>query len=116
MRVTRSSEAPTYAAALHRGVLTRRLQGHEAGPTDRFWIGLSTYQPGGAAEKSTAPEETVYVILDGELVITADGAEAVLGQFDSAHIAKGGLRSIENRSDREAVLLVAIAHPRDAWS
>ncbi|HUB55133.1 MAG TPA: hypothetical protein VMB04_08195 [Mycobacterium sp.] len=27
----------------------------------------ATYQPGGAAEKAMAPEETVFVILDSEL-------------------------------------------------
>ncbi len=113
MNVTRAAAAPSYAAPLHRGVSMRRLQGHEAGHTDRFWVGLSTYHPGGAAEKAAAREETVYVVLDGELVLVTEGAETVLSRLDSVQLAKGELRAIENRSAREALLLVAIAHPQE---
>lgn len=47
----------------------------------------------------------------GELVVTVDGAETVLGWLDSVHLAKGELRSIHNRTDRQALLLVTVAHP-----
>ncbi|CFE51238.1 Uncharacterised protein [Mycobacterium tuberculosis] len=50
-------------------------------------------------------------MLDGELVVTVDGAETVLGWLDSVHLAKGELRSIHNRTDRQALLLVTVAHP-----
>jgi quercetin dioxygenase-like cupin family protein len=112
VNVTRAGDAPAYTAAAHRGVATVRLQGHEAGPTERFWIGVSSYRPDGIAERAPAAEETVYVVLDGELVVSAEGTETVLGRLDSVHFAKGEVRSIENRSGREAVLLVAIAHPQ----
>lgn len=110
MNVTRVSEAPMYAAPAHRGVYTARLQGLEAGHTERFWVGVSRYRPGGLAEKAPAREETVYVVLDGELVVTTDGGETVLGRLDSIHLAKGEVRSIQNQSEREALLLVTIAH------
>ena len=55
------------------------------GRTERFWVGLSRYRPGGVAEKAPAQEETVYVLLDGELVVTAGGKETVLGRLDSMH-------------------------------
>ena len=55
MNVTRVSGAPAYLAPLHHGVSMVRLQGHEAGPSERFWVGLSTYQPGGVAEIAAAP-------------------------------------------------------------
>ena len=116
MNLTRASEAPVYAAPLHHGVRTVRLQGHEAGHTERFWVGLSTYQPGWNRRDGARQEETVYVVLDGELVVTGEGRETVLGRFDSVHFAKGEVRSIENRSGREAVLLVAIAHPQEEAS
>lgn len=73
--------------------------------------GLSVYRPGGTAEPAPTREETVYVVLDGELVVTVDGAETVLGWLDSVHLAKGELRSIHNRTDRQALLLVTVAHP-----
>lgn len=111
MNVTRASDAPTYVASAHHRVSTARLQGLEAGPTERFWVGLSLYQPGGTAEKAAAPAETVYVVLDGELVIDTDEGETVLGRLDSMHLARGEMRSILNRSDHEATLLVTIAHP-----
>src|SRR5450631_2004761 len=112
MNVTRASEAPPYVAPAHHGVCTARLQGLEAGHTERFWVGMSFYQPGGMAEKAPTREETVYVVLDGELVVTAGGTETVLGRLDSMHLAKGEVRSIQNRSAREALVLVTIAHPQ----
>ncbi|WP_017627281.1 beta-D-galactosidase [Nocardiopsis chromatogenes] len=111
MRVTRLRQAPAYRPPAHHGVRALRLQGHEAGPTERFSTGLSYYLPGGAAEPSPAPEETVYVVLDGELVVTADGREEILRRHDSVHLAKGQIRSVENRSPLPATLLVTIALP-----
>lgn len=111
MNVTRASEAPAYTAPLHRDVSTVRLQGHEAGHTERFWVGLSTYRPGGFAEMAATREETVYVVLDGAVVVATERGELILGRLDSLHVARGELRSIHNKSSREAVLLVAIAHP-----
>ncbi|MGB9226206.1 cupin domain-containing protein [Mycobacterium sp.] len=116
MNVTRVSDAPGYTAPMHRGVDTVRLRGHEAGPSERFWVGLSTYHPGGVAEKAPTREETVYVVLDGELVVTAEESETVLSRLDSVHFAKGEMRSIENRSDRAALLLVTIAHAQEEAS
>jgi len=113
MNLTRASKAPGYAVPLHDGVQAVRLQGHEAGPTRRFWVGLSTYHPGGIAQAAPAKEETVYFVIDGELVVTTDGTETALGRYDSVHFARGEVRSIENRSGREALLLVVIAHPEE---
>lgn len=111
MNLTRAAEAPAYLAPAHRDVRTNRLQGHEAGPTERFWVGISRYCPGGTAEWAPAGEETVYVVLDGELVVTTEVAETVLGRLDSMHLKQGECRSIQNRSDAEVLMLVAIAHP-----
>ena len=111
MRVTRHAAAPGYVAAAHHGVATLRLQGHEAGPTERFWVGLSYYLPGGGADENPAGEETVYVVLDGELVVRADGREETLGPHDSVHLSKGTRRRVDNQSARPATLLVIIANP-----
>ncbi|WND39780.1 cupin domain-containing protein [Streptomyces sp. BB1-1-1] len=111
LRVTRLDQAPPYQPPSHHGVGALRLQGHEAGPTTRFWTGLSYYLPDGAADATPTVEETVYVVLDGELVVTADGEEATLRPHDSVHLAKGQVRSVENRSRRPATLLVTVALP-----
>jgi uncharacterized cupin superfamily protein len=114
MNLTRASEAPAYIAPLHHDVSAVRLQGHEASHTERFWVGMSVYHPGGMAETAPVKEETVYVVLQGELVVSADGTETVLGRHDSMHFARGEGRSIRNRSDHDALLLVSVAHPQDA--
>jgi quercetin dioxygenase-like cupin family protein len=110
MRVTRHAEAPGYVAPAHHGVATTRLQGHEAGPTQGFWVGLSYYLPGGGADESPASEETVYVVLDGTLVVQADGRDEEIGPLDSVHLAKGTVRRVDNRSSRPATLLVIIGN------
>lgn len=111
MRVTRHAGAPAYVAPAHHGVATLRLQGHEAGPTERFWVGLSYYLPGGGADENPTGEETVYVVLDGELVVQADGREEAIGTHDSVHLPKGTRRRVDNRSARPATLLVIIGTP-----
>jgi quercetin dioxygenase-like cupin family protein len=113
MRVTRHASAPGYVAPAHHDVAAMRLQGHEAGPTERFWVGLSYYLPGGGADESPAGEETVYVVLDGTLVVTAAGQAAELGPLDSVHLPKGTVRRVDNRSARPATLLVIIGTRQD---
>ncbi len=114
MRVTRHADAPGYVAPAHHGVATLRLQGHEAGPTERFWVGLSYYLPGGGADENLTGEETVYVVLDGQLVVRADGREEEVGPHDSVYLPKGTARRIDNRSARPATLLVIIGNPARA--
>jgi quercetin dioxygenase-like cupin family protein len=110
-RITRATGAPPYCPPRHEGVVAYRLQGHEAGHTENFWIGLSVYEPGGTATTAPAGQETVYVVLDGELILEADGQTTVLRRHDSVHLAKGTVRSVHNRGDKPATLLVAIAMP-----
>lgn len=114
MRVTRIDAAPPYDPPRHHGVHAVRLQGLEAGPTSRFWVGLSRYRPDSGADEAPTAEETVYVGLDGELVVTANGKEITLRPRDSVHLPKGTIRRVDNRSGREAVLLVIIALPEEA--
>ncbi|MEU6198325.1 cupin domain-containing protein [Streptomyces sp. NPDC047061] len=111
-RIIRRESAPAYFPPLHDGVDARRLQGHEAGPTGRFWLGESYYHPGGAAQSSPTAEETVYYVLDGELTLTVeDGTTETLGSGDSVHLPRGTVRSLENRTGAGARLLVVIARP-----
>jgi quercetin dioxygenase-like cupin family protein len=112
MRVTRADQAPPYAPPLHQGVDAVRLQGMEAGPTERFWVGLSVYAPGGFADTAPTAEETVYVVLDGELALHAEGAVQTLRAGDSVHLPKGTVRSVRNESGAPARLLVVIGTPR----
>jgi quercetin dioxygenase-like cupin family protein len=90
-----------------------RLQGLEAGPTTRFWVGMSVYASGGTAQLAPTAEETVYVVLDGELTLAVpdDGLETVLHPGDSVHLPRGTARSLTNPAEAPARLLVVIATP-----
>lgn len=113
-RITRGATAPAYHPPLHDGVDARRLQGHEAGPTQRFWVGESLYPPGASAQTSPTAEETVYVVLQGELTLTLEGGEShLLRSGDSVHMPRGTTRSVENASGSDARMLVVIATPQD---
>jgi quercetin dioxygenase-like cupin family protein len=115
-RITRAAEAPAYVAPLHEGVVTNRLQGIEAGPTEAFWVGNSVYPPGSRALTAPTAAETVYVCLAGELVLrVTDGdtqTTTTLYAGDSAHMPRGTVRSVDNESTDDARLLVVIAVPR----
>ncbi|WP_426517458.1 cupin domain-containing protein [Diaminobutyricibacter sp. McL0618] len=106
MRVTRIGDAEPFQPEGHNGVGPVRLQGGESTPTTDFTVALSHYLPGGAAELAPQPSETVYVIVSGELVMSAEGREAVLGVFDSVHFTPGTVRSVENRTNLPASMLV----------
>jgi len=111
--VTRFDSAPSYDPPLHNNVDAKRLQGFEAGDTVNHWVGFSVYHPGATVDESPTRTESIYVVLEGELVVTVDGTDHVLGKHDSIHLNQGEVRSVENRTDADTHLLVAIANPKD---
>lgn len=114
MEITRLDEAAPYVAANHHDMVALRLQGHDASPTDNFWVGLSHFLPGGGAERSATPIEKVYVVVDGQLTFVTDDGEHVLGPLDSCRCAPGEARTVENRSNRVASMLVIMPYPPGA--
>ncbi|RAX46839.1 cupin [Arthrobacter sp. AQ5-06] len=106
MRVTRIGEAEPFAPVGHEGVGPVRLQGGESTPTSDFTVALSHYLPGGAAELAHQAAETVYVVVSGELVMTSEGKEEVLVQYDSVHFTPGTLRTVHNRTNLPASMIV----------
>lgn len=109
MRVTRIADAEPFSPGGHEGVGPVRLQGGEITPTTDFTVALSHYLPGGAAQLAPQPAETVYVVLAGELVMSSEGSEEVLGALDSVHFTPGTLRTVENRTNLPASMLVVRA-------
>jgi uncharacterized cupin superfamily protein len=106
MRITRLSDAEPFVPAGHHGVGPVRLQGGEKTPTEGLTVVLSHYLPGGEAEMSPQPAETIYVVVSGELVVTSDGVEETLYPLDSAHFTTGTMRQMANRTQLPASLLV----------
>jgi len=114
MRVTRIEAARPYEAPKHYDMRALRLQGFDASPSENFWVGLSHFLPGGGAESDATPLEKVYVVLDGEVTVITDDGEQQLRPLDSCHLAPSERRSIENRTNRPASMLVVMPYPEGA--
>lgn len=111
MLVKRFADAKQYEAPNHRGVVGLRLQGFEDGGPKNQWVGYSQFLPGGGAGPDSTPFEKVYVVLEGEMTVLINGAEAVLGALDSCTIQPGEVREIVNRSNLVCKMLVVIPYP-----
>ncbi len=113
MHVTRFDAAPPYEAPNHFDMRCLRLQGKEAGPSTQMWMGMSQILPGGHTDLADSPMEKLYLVLEGELHMTAelDGVrdEQVLKAYDSCRIAPGEKRRLDNRTNRP--VLVALVMP-----
>jgi len=115
MNLTRIDSAPVYEAPNHFAMRCLRLQGHEAGPSQSLWLGLSIIEPGGYTSLNASPLEKHYVVLEGELTLVSelDGVttEAVLHPQDSACFQPGEKRQLINRSAGPARILLAMPYP-----
>lgn len=111
MLVKRFEDAIEYEAPNHRDVKGLRLQGFEEGGPENQWVGLSQFLPGGGAGPDATPFEKVYVVLEGEMTVTVDDKDTVLGLYDSCTIPAGEVRVIENRSNHVCKMLVVIPYP-----
>lgn len=114
MQVTRLRDARAYEAPGHVDMRCLRLQGHEAGPTDTLWIGLSHLLPGGHTGLDASPVEKLYVVVEGEVTVLTGEEEATLGPLDSCRLAPGERRRLENRTNRPASILLAMPYPPNA--
>jgi len=111
MQVTRLGEARPYDAPKHFDCKALRLQGSEASPAKAFNVGLSHFLPGGGCEHDATPLEKVYVVIDGEVTVITDEGEQTLGPYDSCYLAPNEARSIENRTNRPASMIVVMPYP-----
>ncbi len=115
MHVTRFDTAPEYFPLRHDGMRCLRLQGHEAGPAEQLWMGVSIIQPGGQTGLDASPLEKHYFVVEGELTLISelDGQrhEAVLKAYDSCRFAPGESRQLVNRSHETATVLLAMPFP-----
>jgi hypothetical protein len=118
VHITRFDLAPTYVAPNHFDMHCLRLQGHEAGPSQTLWMGVSQIAPGGHTSLDASPLEKHYVVLEGEVTLVSerDGVrtEAVLRCHDSACFAPGEKRQLVNQSPEPACILLAMPYPAKA--
>ncbi len=106
MRITRLADAEPFKPVGHEGVGPVHLQGGPSTPTAKVTVVLSHYLPRASAELAPQPVETVYVVLSGALVMISEGEEATLEPHDSVHFTPGTMRSVENRTNLPASMLV----------
>lgn len=111
MHITRYRNAPSYEAPGHSKVASLRLQGQEVSPSSSCWVGLSHYLPQGAAESASSNAEKIYIVLSGEITVITDSGEATLAPLDSCYIAPGERRSVINRTNAPASMLVIMGNP-----
>lgn len=80
--------------------------------TGAITVALSHYLPGGSADLSPVPAETVYLVLSGTLSLTdGDGITHTLNTLDGARLTTGTMRSVENRTNLPASMLVIRPNP-----
>lgn len=108
MNVTRFDDAPQYFPDNHFSMRCVRLQGHEAGPAESLWLGVSTIEPGGYTTMSASPVEKHYVVLSGELVMQTDDGEVLLRERDSCRLAPNEGRALKNLSSEPVSVLLAM--------
>lgn len=108
MHVTRFGSAPAYESPGHADMKMFRLQGREAGPSESLWLGLSHLLPGGGTTFDASTSEKIYVVINGQLVITNGEQEETLGPLDSCRIAPGEGRQLINRTNHPVTVLLAM--------
>ncbi len=111
MKKVELKDVQPYQAPKHFDMTALRLQGKEETGAQRFWMGLSHFLPGGGAEYDQSPTEKIYFVLDGEVTIRSDQEEITLRPWDSIYIGPGEGRSIINKTNRPASMLVVINYP-----
>jgi quercetin dioxygenase-like cupin family protein len=111
MLVKKFADAKPYVAPNHFDMRSLRLQGFEDGGPTNFWVGLSHFLPGGGAGPDATPIEKVYVVLAGQLTVTAEGQEHVLGPMDSVRIGPNVERKVLNAGNDVATMLVVLPYP-----
>lgn len=113
MKVTRVGDAQGYVAPNHFDCSALRLQGWDASNAENFWVGLSHFLPGGGCTMEATPLEKVYVVTSGEICVTTEDGEEVLGVMDSCHIPAGEARAVSNKTTMPASMIVIMPYPKE---
>lgn len=104
----------SYNAPGHFAMTAMRIHGKEETGAEKFWMGVSTFLPGGGAEYAYEdnPLEKVYYILDGEMTVTDKaGKTYVLAKDDSISFPPNEGRTLVNNTNLPARMLVIINYP-----
>ena len=106
MTITRFDDAKPYSAPGHSDMVAMLLQGRDVTPCDKFWVGMSTFLPGGGADWGSADNHKVYVVIEGTMTVRDKNSTFELGPNDSLHLAPGYEREIVNKTNYPVRMLV----------
>lgn len=109
MQVKRIEDAQEYDAPGHFDMQPLRLHGLDASDAKSFTVGLSHFHPGGGTTHTASPPEKVYVCVAGEITVITDDDEVILKPMDSCYIGSNEGRSIANRTDKDASIIVIVS-------
>lgn len=112
MNVTRFADAKPYETVNHHGCEAVRLQGLDISAVSDFWLGVSTFEPGGGADWDATAAEKVYLVLSGEITVETESERVVLGPNDSVFIGPNERRRVVNETNAPVVWAVMIAPPK----
>lgn len=100
-----------YQAPGHYGMIALRVHHRETTGTQKFWVGLSHYLPGGGTEMDAAPFERVYFVISGTItVIDEHGNKYVLNPMESIYIPPNVKRKVVNETNMPATMLVIASY------
>ncbi len=113
MKKVEVRDAAAYNAPGHFDMRAIRLHSKEESGCEHFTLGMSHFLPGGGTEYVEPPVELIYFILEGEMTVSdKDGKEiCVLKKHDSMHFAVGEGKSIMNKQNYPATMLVIASMP-----
>lgn len=107
-KYTRHGEGYTYEAPGHFDCTLTRL--HDAADVDgKLVAGLSRFAPGGGTNYVGVPLESIYYIIEGQMLYTDDtGKEILLTKGDSVHVAPNVTKSVLNTGKEDTLMLVIL--------
>jgi glyoxylate utilization-related uncharacterized protein len=108
MKKVRLDQVKPYEARGHFNMAALRLSGKEETGAEKFWVGFSHFLPGGGTEYygEEQTSEKVYIVIEGEVTVKSQTEEFVLGPLDTLYIAPNEGRSILNKTNKPASMLV----------
>jgi glyoxylate utilization-related uncharacterized protein len=108
MKKINFDQVKPYAAPGHKDTSALRLSGKDETGAQKFWVGLSHFLPGGGVEYSGEDQTTekVYIVVEGQVTVKSKTEEFVLNPLDTLYIAPHEGRSILNKTNKPASMLV----------
>ena len=106
MKIVKKSEGTPYDADKHHNVWsTRKLA---ATDSQRTMVSLSHYLPNGTVDMSGSPNERIYYILSGSMLVKTKSEESLVQAGDLVYFGPGEERAITIPDDEVCSVLVFI--------